>query len=55
MGYSRKNLNKDWAGEGEGFPWNFQEYQRNSMWNFQGLIEKKMEFPKGDRVKIRSV
>ena len=26
--------------------WNFQWYQRNSMWNFQGLIKNKVEFPR---------
>ena len=24
--------------------WKFQRYQRNSMWNFQGLIENEVEF-----------
>ena len=27
-------------------------YQRNSMWNFQGLIKSEMEFPEGDQEKI---
>ena len=26
--------------------WNFQRYQRNSMWNFQGLIKNEVEFPR---------
>ena len=25
--------------------WNFQGYQRNSMWGFQGLFKNKVEFP----------
>ena len=25
--------------------WNFQGCQRNSTWNFQGLIKKEVEFP----------
>ena len=25
---------------------NFQGYQRNSMWNFQGLTKNKVEFPR---------
>ena len=25
--------------------WNFKGYQRNSMWNFQGLIKNVVEFP----------
>ena len=41
LGYSRKK--KTWRrGEGRGGwlrIWNFQGYQRNSMWNFQGLIK----------------
>ena len=45
MGYSRKNPNK---GRGWG---DLQGYQRNSMWNFQGLIKNKMEFPKGEQEK----
>ena len=41
MGYSRKK-NKQ-----RGLRiWNFQEYQRNSMWNFQRLIKNKVEFPR---------
>ena len=26
--------------------WNFQGYQRKSMWNFQGLIKNKVKFPR---------
>ena len=26
--------------------WNLQGYQRSSMWNFQGLIKNKVEFPR---------
>ena len=26
--------------------WNFQVYQRNSMWDFQGLIKNEVEFPR---------
>ena len=40
MGYSRKN-----SKQGALRIWNFQEYQRNSMWNFQGLIKNEVEFP----------
>ena len=41
LGYSRK-INK----QGRGLKiWNFQGYQRNSMWNFQRLIKNEVEFP----------
>ena len=40
------------GGGGELRIWNFQRYQRNSMWNFQGLIKNKMEYPKCDQEKI---
>ena len=26
--------------------WNFHGYKRSSMWNFQGLIENEVEFPR---------
>ena len=47
LGYSRKKK----TGEGGWGLWNFQMYQRNSMWNFQGLI-KKSGISKGDQEKI---
>ena len=37
------------GGGGELRIWNFQRYQGNSMWNFQGLIKSKMKFPKCDQ------
>ena len=46
MGYSRKKPNRGGGGRGGGGVegglriWNFQGYQRNSMWNFQKLIKK---------------
>ena len=43
MGYSRKKKTGDWG------LWNFQMYQRNSMWNFQGLIKKKWNFQRWPR------
>ena len=49
MSYSRINAN-NYGGELR--IWNFQRYQRNSMWNFQGLIKNKMEYPKCDQEKI---
>ena len=35
-----------WEGGGGLRIWNFQGYQRNSMWNFQELIKNKVEFPR---------
>ena len=31
--------------QGELRIWNFQGYQKNSMWNVQGLIKNEVEFP----------
>ena len=32
--------------------WNFQGYQRNSLWNFQGLlIKNEVEFPRATKKK----
>ena len=47
MGYSKKIQTRRRGYPGE-FPRNDQGYQRNTMWNFQGLIKNKMKFPKGD-------
>ena len=38
--YPRKNPNKGLR------IWNFEGYQRNSMWNFQELIKNEVEFPR---------
>ena len=37
---------KGGVGRGELRIWNCQWYQRNSMWNFQGLITNEVEFPR---------
>ena len=43
-----------WGGGSLGI-WNFQRYQRNSMWNFPGLVKNEMEFPRVIKKKIYTV
>ena len=51
MDYSKKP-NKE---EGEGGGVDFHRHQRNSMWNFQGLIKNEVDFPRqSDQVSKKS-
>ena len=54
MDYSKKP-NKEEGEGGGGWGVDFHRHQRNSMWNFQGLIKNEVDFPRqSDQVSKKS-